>query len=162
MATALEPLHAEDVEAVLIRLDADYRTIYGPDLSAWSRGVRGEYFETLRSRRTMDHEANPLHPRRASAARRRRHRRQLGYRIHRIAPGAITVLLTPVWTDVHGPMERVFVVTARNADGHQLKLPRGGSRQIASLMQGAYPNANWDRTHTWRADSNQLTGWRAS
>ncbi|MER6350569.1 hypothetical protein ABT186_01630 [Streptomyces sp. NPDC001634] len=161
MATALEPLHADDVEAVLIRLDADYRTIYGPDLGSWSKGVRGEFFDLSRSRRTMDHEAHPLHPRRASAARRRRHRTQLAYRIHRIAPGAVTVLLTPVWSDVHGPMERVFVVTARNADGQHLKLPRGGSRQITALVQGAFPTADWDRTHTWRADTNQLTGWQA-
>ena len=72
MATALEPQHAENVEQALIRLDTDYRTVYGPDLGTWSRGVRGEFLNLSRSRRTMDHEAHPLHPRKASAGRRRR------------------------------------------------------------------------------------------
>lgn len=102
----------------------------------------------------------PVRPRRASASRRRRHVTQLAYRVHQIIPGAERVLLTPVWTDAKGPMERVFVVTARNADGQHLKLPRGGSRQLASLMQGAYPTADWDRPQTWHGDSNQLVTWK--
>ncbi|MET7975817.1 hypothetical protein ABZW44_22780 [Streptomyces mirabilis] len=161
MATALEsrPL-ADDVEQTLIQLDADYSTIYGPDLTSWSRGVRGEFFELQRSRRTMDREVHPLHPRKASASRRRRHCKQLPWRIHAVVPGAVTVLLTPVWTDVHGPMERVFVVTARDAEGRHLKLPRGGSRQIAALVQGAFPAADWNQPETWRADGNRLTTWQ--
>ncbi len=160
MATVAQPLvHADDVENALATLDADYRLIYGPDMAVWSKGVRGELIELARARRTMDREAHPLHPRKRSAGRRRRHRTQLGYRINRIVPGAVTVLLTPVWTDTHGPFERVFIVTARNAEGTHLKLPRGGSRQIAALVQGAYPAADWNRAQTWRAATNQLTGW---
>lgn len=160
MATAVSPLHADDVEAALIQLDADYRTVYGPDMATWSSGVRGELLEQSRARRAMDRETHPLHPKKASASRRRRHGRQLPYRVGQIAPGAATVLLTPVWTDVHGPSERVYVVTARSATGKQhLKLPRGGSRRLAALMQGAFPGADWNRPQTWHADSNRLTTW---
>lgn len=159
MATAVK--HADDVEQTLIDLDADYCTIYGPDLTAWSRGVRGEFFELQRSRRTMDRESHPLHPRKASASRRRRHAKQLSYRVGQIAPGAATVLLTPVWLDTHGPSERVYVVTAR-ADGYKqhLKLPRGGSGRLVALMQGAYPAADWNQPQTWHADGSQLTTWQ--
>lgn len=161
MATVAEsPTTVDNVEDVLIQLDRDYCTVYGPNLSTWSRGVRGEFLELQRTRRTMDRETHPLHPRKSSAGRRRRHAKQLGYRVHRIAPGAMTVLLTPVWTNVHGPSERVYVVTAR-AEGckQHLKLPRGGSRQLTALMQGAFPGADWNRAQTWHADTNQLTTW---
>lgn len=161
MATALEPRHADDVEQALIQLDRDFAAVYGPDMGTWSKGVRGELLEMQRARRTVDREAHPLHPKKASAARRRRHGKQLAWRVREIAPGAVTVLLTPVWTDAHGPMERVFVVTARNADGQHLKLPRGGSRRLASLMQGTYPAADWNQTQSWRADGNQLVSWTA-
>ncbi|MFD7996889.1 hypothetical protein [Streptomyces mexicanus] len=161
MATVIEPGRREDlVEQLLVQVDRDFATVYGPDMTAWSRGVRGEYLETLRARRTADREALPLHPRKASAGRRRRHLRQLRWRVHQIVPGAVKVLLTPVWTDIHSPRERVFVVTARAGDGRHLKLPRGGSRQLASLMQGAFPGADWDRPQTWHADTNQLTQWQ--
>lgn len=160
MATVIEPRRADEVEHALVQLDADFAAVYGPDMGCWSRGVRGEFLETQRARRTVDRETHPLHPRKASASRRRRHRAQLTYRIHTILPGAVTVLLTPVWTDTHGPFERVFVVTARDAEGAQLKLPRGGSRRLAALMQGAFPAANWDQPHTWRADTKQLHGWQ--
>lgn len=161
MATALEPRRADEVEQDLIRLDRDFAAVYGPDMGSWSRGVRGEYLEMLRSHRTADRETHPLHPRKASASRRRRHCKQLPWRIHEIAPAAVTVLLTPVWTDANGPLERVFVVTARDANGQHLKLPRGGSRRLASLMQAAFPAADWNQPNTWRADSNQLTSWTA-
>lgn len=161
MATVIEPRHADDIEQVLVQLDRDFAAVYGPDPGAWSKGVRGEYLETLRAHRTVDRETHPLHPRKASASRRRRHRTQLAWRIHRIVPDAVTVLLTPAWLDVHGPMERVFVVTARDSEGRRLRLPRGGSRQIAALMQGAYPAADWNHAHTWRADSEGLLGWQA-
>lgn len=161
MATALEPRHADELEQDLIRLDRDFAAVYGPDMGVWSKGVRGELLEMQRARRTVDREMHPLHPRKASASRRRRHGKQLPWRVREVAPGAVTVLLTPVWTDAHGPMERVFVVTARNTDGQHLKLPRGGSRRLASLMQAAFPAADWDQPNTWRADSNQLTSWTA-
>ncbi|MEU9470495.1 hypothetical protein AB0D78_28525 [Streptomyces avermitilis] len=160
MSTTLEPRHADDVEDALIQLDADYSTIYGPDLAVWSRGVRGEYLEQLRARRTMNRETHPLHPRKASAGRRRRHRAQLAYRIHRIAPGAATVLLNPYWVDGQGPFERVYIATARTTDGDRISLPRGGSRRLATLTQGAFPAADWNQPQTWHADGNQLTTWQ--
>lgn len=161
MATVIEPAaRVNEVEDALVDLDRYYCTVYGPDLGNWSRGVRGEFLDVLRSRRTMDRESHPLHPRKASAGRRRRHRAQLGYRVRLIAPGAVTVLLNPFWSDARGPFERVYVVTARDADGDRIDLPRGGSRQIAALMQGAFPGADWNQAQTWRADTSTLTGWQ--
>jgi hypothetical protein len=160
VSTALEPRPADDVEQALIQLDADYSLIYGPDLASWSRGVRGEFFELQRSRRSMDREAHPLHPRKASAGRRRRHQRQLPWRIHQIAPGAVTVLLAPVWTDTSGESHRHYLAQCFNADGKKLRLPLGGSRQLAALLQGAHPGADWNRAQSWKADTNQLTGWQ--
>ena len=160
MSTALAPRHADDVEQALVQLDADFAAVYGPDMGAWSKGVRGELLEMQRARRTVDREAHPVHPRRASAGRRRRNGKRLPWRVHSIAPGAVTVLLNPYWSDTHGPSQRVYVVTARDANGNRIKLPRGGSRQLASLMQGAFPAADWNRVQTWHADGNRLTGWQ--
>lgn len=102
----------------------------------------------------------PVRPRKASAATRRRRVMRLAYQVHQIVPQAATVLLTPVWTDMHGSAERVYVVTARSADSKQhLQIPAGGSRTLAALMQGAYPGADWDRPQTWHNDTNRLTTW---
>ncbi|MET7923147.1 hypothetical protein ABZT43_03960 [Streptomyces sp. NPDC005349] len=102
----------------------------------------------------------PVRPRKSSAARRRRNVNRLAASIHAIVPSSETVLLTPVWTDVHGLMERIYVVTARAADRQQhLPIPAGGSRTLAALMQGAFPGADWDRPQTWHADTNRLTTW---
>jgi hypothetical protein len=157
MATAVAPRPlADDVEQALITLDADFATIYGPDMGHWSRGVLGEFLETQRSRRTADREVHPLHPRRASASRRRRHTKQLPWRIGQIAPGAVTILITPLWTDTTGTSTRHVVARALTADGRVIKFQAGGSRQIATLLQGAHPAANWDHPQTWRADTNTL------
>lgn len=102
----------------------------------------------------------PVRPRRASAGRRRRHRTQLAYRVARVVPGAATILITPIWTDAHGPMEQVFLARALSPDGTSLRLPQGGSRDIAALMQAAYPDANWERAQTWHADTNELVAWQ--
>ena len=102
-------------------------------------------------------ETLPLRPRKSSAARRRRHQAQLAHRIGQIAPGAVTVLVTPLWTDPSGTAERHFVARALNADGRFLKFQAGGSRQITALLQGAYPQANWDHPQTWTAATNTLT-----
>ncbi|MEV7975353.1 hypothetical protein [Streptomyces sp. NPDC086519] len=102
-------------------------------------------------------ESLPVRPRKASASRRRRHQTQLVHRIQRIAPGAVTVLVTPLWTDATGAGERHFVARALNADGAFLKFQAGGSRQIAALLQGAWPGANWDHPQTWTAATNTLT-----
>lgn len=160
MATVVEPRPADDVEGDLIRLDRDFAAVFGPNMAAWSKGVRGELLEMQRTRRTTDTGTRPEHPRRASASRRRRHSKQLAWRIHSIIPGAATILLTPVWTDRDGPMVRKFVATARNADGQHLKLPRGGTMRLAALMQGVFPAADWNRPQSWRADSGRLTAWQ--
>ncbi|MEV8033967.1 hypothetical protein [Streptomyces sp. NPDC086182] len=160
MSTALESRLADDVEQALVRLDADFAAVYGPDMGAWSKGVRGELLEMQRARRTADREAHPLHPRKASAGRRRRRQRQLAWRIGQIAPGAVTVLLAPVWTDATGESHRTFLAQCFTADGAKLRLPRGGSNRLADLMQGAFPGADWNRAQTWRAATNQLTGWQ--
>ena len=102
-------------------------------------------------------EALPVRPRKASASRRRRHQARLVHRIHQIAPGAATILVTPLWTDASGTGERHFLARALTVDGRILKFQQGGSRQITALLQGAYPGANWDRPQTWRADTNTLT-----
>ncbi|WP_069883469.1 hypothetical protein [Streptomyces luteocolor] len=162
MSTLL-PESGDLVENLLTAMDQDYCTVYGPHPEDWPKGVRGEYLERLKARRTMNHESHPLHPRRSSAGRRRRHVKQLPHRIQQIAPGARTVLVTPVWTDTHGPMERVYVVTARAHDREQrLPLPVGGSYRIAALLRGAFPTADWDLPQTWRADTNTLTTWKAA
>jgi hypothetical protein len=158
MATVIElrPL-ADDVEESLILLDRDFAAVYGPDMGVWAKGVRGELLEMQRARRTADRETHPLHPRRASASRRRRHLKQLSWRVRAIAPGAITVLVTPLWTDTSGTGVRHVVARALTADGQIVKFPAGGSRQITALLQGAYPAANWDHPQTWSAARNTLT-----
>lgn len=158
MATVIEPARlADEVEQALIQLDSDFATIYGPDMDTWSRGVRGELLEMQKARRTADRESHPLHPRRASAGRRRRNVKQLAWRIRQIAPGAVTVLVTPLWTDAAGPGTRHVVARALTADGRPLKFQAGGSRQITALLQGAYPGANWGHPQTWTAVGNTLT-----
>lgn len=98
----------------------------------------------------------PTRPRKGSAARRRRHLAQLAYRIHQVAPAAHTVLLTPVSTTEHGDPEVVFMALVRDVHGTALKIRSGGSRQLAALVQGAFPSADWSCPQTWRADTNSL------
>jgi hypothetical protein len=100
-------------------------------------------------------EALPVHPRRSSASR-RRHHTQLPYRLRQIAPGAVTILVTPIWTDSRGPAERTYLARALDAHGRIVKFPAGGSRRIAALLQGSYPAADWNRPQTWTADTNQI------
>ncbi|GAB2718493.1 hypothetical protein [Streptomyces bullii] len=102
-------------------------------------------------------EALPSRPRKASASRRRRHQHQLPWRLHQIAPGATTILVTPIWTDATGTTERTYLARALDARGQVIKFAAGGSRRIASLLQGAYPCADWNRPQTWHAETNTLT-----
>lgn len=157
MATVIEPRHADDVEQALMDLDAAFLAVYGPDITTWSRGVRGEYLETLRGRRSADRETRPLHPRKSSAGRRRRHAQQLAWRINGIAPGAVTILVTPIWVDGTGTSVRHYLARALDSNGRIIKFEAGGSQRIASLLQAVYPGANWDHPQSWRADTNTLT-----
>lgn len=160
MATAISAVvDANGIEETLIALDADYTAVYGPDLRTWSRGIRGEFLSQCLTQQATHGETFPQHPRRSSAGRRRRHCKQLAYRIRQIAPGAVTALATPVWTDTSGEMTRTFVIRASNANGDMIRLPRGGSRRLAALLQGAFPTADWGQTQTWHADLNRLTTW---
>ncbi|MFJ2961231.1 hypothetical protein ACIPIC_02840 [Streptomyces collinus] len=102
-------------------------------------------------------EALPARPRKASASRRRRHQHQLAWRLHQIAPGAATILLTPIWTDATGATERTYLARALGRDGQIIKFQAGGSRRIAALLQGAYPQADWNRPQTWTAATNTVT-----
>lgn len=106
---------------------------------------------------TLVAEHLPTRPCKSSAGRRRRHLKQLAYRIHQVVPTAHTVLLTPVSTTEHGDPEVVFMALVRDVHGQAVKLRSGGSRQLAALVQGAHPSADWSRSQTWRADSNSLT-----
>jgi hypothetical protein len=101
-------------------------------------------------------EALPLHPRKASASRRRRHQARLQHRLNEIVPGAATILITPLWTDATGKGVRHFLARALTGDGQVLRFQAGGSRQITELLQGAYPVANWDHPQTWTAATGRL------
>lgn len=157
MATVIEPRREDTVEQALKDLDLAFLALYGPDMATWSRGVRGEYLETLKSRRLGDHETGNLHPRKSSASRRRRHARQLQWRLHQIAPGAATILITPIWMDGSGSSVRHYLARALDTNGQILKFPAGGSQRIACLLQAVHPGANWDHPQTWTAASGTLT-----
>ena len=157
MATVVEPRRADCIEAALIELDQNFTAVFGPDMTTCPRGVRGELLEMQRSRRAPEMEVRPVRPRRASASRRRRHERQLPYRLHQIAPHAATILVTAIWMDGTGTGVRHYLARALSADGRIIKFAAGGSQRIASLLQGAYPGANWDHAQTWTAATNTLT-----
>jgi hypothetical protein len=157
MATAIEPRREDYIEAALIQLDQNFTAVFGPDMTTWPRGVRGELLEMQRSRRAPEMEVRPVRPRKASASRRRRHERQLPYRLHQIAPGAATILVTAIWMDGTGTGVRHYLARALSTDGRIIKFAAGGSQRIASLLQGAYPGANWDHAQTWTAATNTLT-----
>lgn len=156
MATVIEPRTADQIEEDLIRIDQGYCTLFGSDMTVWPRGVRHVYMDVLEARH-LNVETRPVHPRKTSARRRRRNGNRLAFRIHEIAPGAVTVLLTSVPLDESD--ERAFQARAMDACGAVLQLPEGGSRRLAELVQGAFPIADWDRPQTWHADSNRLTTW---
>ncbi|MFI8191443.1 hypothetical protein ACIF8T_21910 [Streptomyces sp. NPDC085946] len=102
-------------------------------------------------------EALPARPRKASASRRRRHQHQLPWRLRQIAPGAATILVTPIWTDATGITERTYLARALDSYGRIIKFQPGGSQRIAALLQGAYPAADWSRPQTWHAETNTIT-----
>lgn len=108
---------------------------------------------------TLLDEFLPVHPRKASASRRRRHHAQLPFRLHQYAPDAATILLMPIWTDALGEPHCSFVARALTLAGEQVRLPAGGSRDIAALVQGAFPAADWNQPQTWHAATNELTTW---
>lgn len=136
------------IEDALLILDREYRVEYVSPSGTVSKP-------------RMYREHLPQHPRRCSAARRHRHQRQLPYRIGQLVPGAATILLTPVWTDINanetGHLDISFMARVRDRNGRPMKLPAGGSQRLAALLQGAF-TADWGKSQTWRADTNQLVG----
>lgn len=158
MATATQPRpRADDVEEALILLDRSFAAVYGPDMNTWSKGVRGELLEMQRARRTVEQETQQVRPRRASASRRRRRHQQLAWRLHQVAPDAVTILVTPIWMDGCGKGVRHYLARAFDSDGQIIKFAAGGSQRIASLLQAVYPGANWDQPQSWNAATNTLT-----
>lgn len=101
-------------------------------------------------------EALPVHPRRSSAGTRRHHRKYLPYRLSRIAPGAVRILIAPLPGD---DGQQTFVVLAWRADGSRIRPPAGSSSRIAGLLQGAFP-ADWTVPQTWTAATNGLSPYR--
>lgn len=149
---------ADAVEDALVAVDLDYLTVYGPDMRSWSKGVRGEYLEVGAARRRVDHECHPAHPKKASAGRRRRHVKQLPWRIHQLLPDAKVVLVTPV-LGADGN-DRLVVTVARDAWGERLPVTADVRRQVVAWLQGAFPDADWTQAQTWRADTNEVVAWR--
>lgn len=98
----------------------------------------------------------PVRPRRSSAGRRRRNVKRLPYRLGLIAPGARTVLVTPVWSDAGVRPQQVFMALVFDGMGRRVKPPSGATPRIAALLQGAF-TADWSLPQTWRADTNELT-----
>ncbi|MFE4867642.1 hypothetical protein [Streptomyces sp. NPDC056682] len=155
---SIQPIsRVEKVEQALVAVDRDYLTVYGPDMTAWSKGVRGEYLEVAASRRRVVRESHPAHPRKSSAGRRRRHQKQLAWRIGRLVPDARIVLVTPV-LGADGD-DRLVVTVARDAWGERILLRTDARRQIVHWLQGAFPEADWTQAQTWRADTNEVTPW---
>lgn len=102
----------------------------------------------------------PVRPHRAGARRRRRHLKQLPYRLHQIAPGAATILVTSVlWKD-EGESELHFHLVVRDADGQQVPMPRDETTDVVTALQKAFPSADWTRAQTWHWRGNRLSQWR--
>ncbi|MFD9630144.1 hypothetical protein [Streptomyces violascens] len=158
----LTALESDQLERLLVDLDGEYQALYGPDTFAWPRDVRHLYSST--SVQVQEHarvlrEHRPERPRYPSKARMHRHHRQLTYRVRQLAPGAMSVVLTPTWTGATiNDLHLTFMALVRNADGLPLKLPRGGSQRLAELLQGAF-KADWTRCQVWHADTNRLDRW---
>lgn len=97
-----------------------------------------------------------LRPRRSSAATVRHHRKYLGFRLQKVAPGAHIVRATPVQSGDGW----AFVVLALDAQRQTIRLQAcerdgqriSGHQRVSELLRGAFPQADWGRTQTWRAD----------
>jgi hypothetical protein len=104
-------------------------------------------------------EFSPAHPRKCSGARRRRHLKQLPFRLHEIVPGAATVLVTSVFWEDDADPERVYHLVIRDSSGARIMPPVGERERIVCLLQGAFA-ADWSRAQTWHLGGNRLSQWR--
>lgn len=107
-------------------------------------------------------EFNTARPRRCSAGTRRHHRTYLPYRLREQLPGAATVMVTPVfWSDpAEVRPECVFHAVYFTAEGRRIVPRQTVTPRVVSLLQGAFPEADWQQSQIWRADTNQLTQWQ--
>lgn len=164
MATP-QMLRPEDrtVSAMVI-VDELAHLTFGSDESRWTEDQRNGYVTAVQEARAhpedwLRPEARPVRPRAASAGRRRRYVKQLRWEIGKVASGAQTVMLTPItWADEE-PTRWIYRALVRDADGQALTLAQGGTERLTTLLQAAYPRADWGRPQTWHADSNRLTTW---
>lgn len=158
---ALTREESEDLEGVLVALDGEYQKLYGPDIFTWPQDASRLYRSTsvrVREHSRVLREHRPERPHYPSKSRMHRHHRQLTYRVRQLAPGAVSVVLTPIWTGTTDDLHIVFTALVRDAAGLQVKLPRGGSQRLAELLQGAF-KADWRRCQVWHADGNRLDRW---
>jgi hypothetical protein len=102
----------------------------------------------------------PVHPRKASASRRRRYLKQLPFHLHQIVPGAATVLVTSVTWEDGDRAELVYHLVVRDFFGTQMPVLRDDTLDIVALLQKAFPSANWARPQTWHWRGNRLSVWR--
>lgn len=99
----------------------------------------------------------PTRPRRASAHKRRQRRARLAYDLHRIVPGAVSVLAIPIQLGTPGRLETVFNAVIYGPAGERIMPPAESTPRIVTLLQGAFPAADWSVCQSWRADTNALT-----
>jgi hypothetical protein len=105
----------------------------------------------------LPNEYLPVHPRKASAATVRHRRNRLAFDLHRIVPGAVSVLATPVQLDVAGTPDTVFNAVIYGPAGERIMPPTESTHRIVALLQAAFPSADWSVCQSWRADTNRLT-----
>lgn len=157
-----------DVEqGALARLDADFHAQHGNE-TAWSERTRAVYIARVGAIHTAyqpfsDHHTphhTPTRPRRASARRRHRRINRLPYQLHLLAPDAVRILATPIWTGMPGELHREFVVWAWAADDRRLRLSPGSATRIGCLLQAAYPPGDLDVSLTWHTTTNTVTALR--
>lgn len=146
-------LLADREQAVLV----DFDTAYYPtgDPTDWST-LEQEAFEARVRALHLVRETLPVRPRKASAHKRRQRHARLAYEISLLAPGAVTVLVTPVWMTGMADGERTYMAVARDTGGEQIRRSPGAGLRITALLQAVWPCADWDRPQTWHADTNRL------
>lgn len=99
----------------------------------------------------------PEYPRKTSAHKRRQCRTRLPYELHQIVPGAVSVLATAVHSSLSPAPEQMFITVVYDADGGRIWPSTAGRTRIVQLLQGAFPQADWSVSQSWRADTNRLT-----
>ncbi|QAX92793.1 hypothetical protein SEA_AUSTINTATIOUS_32 [Streptomyces phage Austintatious] len=89
----------------------------------------------------------------------RRHvafRDHLAAELHRVAPGAVRVHLTPIYTDPSGVPTRRTLVSLATLTGQPIEADADAHRAARRLVLDAFPAADWTRPHIYRADTGRL------